>query len=303
MTTMTPSATSATPIDTVCIIGLGLIGGSLALALKQAGWARRIIGAGRHLKTLQQSLKTGLVDQVTDDYTKAVAEADLVVVSVPLGAMAEVFRQIKPALKTTAVVTDAGSAKASVVAAVQQVYGQVPAWFVPGHPIAGSERSGAEAAKADLYQRHRVILTPLPQTDPQAIHVVTEMWQAAGAFTETLTVEQHDRVLAATSHLPHIIAYSLVDSLAELDSVSKIFRYAAGGFKDFTRIASSDPVMWRDICLHNRDAVLAVLQRFDDDLQQLRQAIQQSEAETLLDTFSHAKQVRDRFIHCADEAD
>ena len=287
-------------INKMVVIGLGLIGGSLSLALKHAGFAHTIVAVGRDQNRLQMSLQRGLVDVVTTDYAEAITDADLIFISVPLGASLAVFTAIQPHLKPNAVITDAGSAKACVIQAAEKSLHEQFSQFVPGHPIAGSEKSGAAAADAHLYKKHRVILTPTANTSPQAEALVTTMWETAGAYVETMDVAHHDWVLAATSHLPHLIAYSLVDSLAELDSVQEIFRYAAGGFKDFTRIASSDPVMWRDICLNNRTALLDIIDRFDADLNKLRIAIREQNPEVLETAFLRAKQARDEFVHCAD---
>jgi prephenate dehydrogenase len=220
----------------------------------------------------------------------------MVLVSVPLGAMAAVFRAIKGHLAAHAVLTDAGSAKGSVIDAARQVFDGLPAAFVPGHPIAGTEQSGVEASFAGLYKDRRVILTPLPDTDTHATDRVRDMWEAAGADVVEMDPVHHDAVLAATSHLPHVLAYTLVESLVRLGDEGEVFEYAAGGFRDFTRIASSDPVMWRDICLANGDAIQLMLEHFFTDLQELTEAIQNRDGQHLLDIFSSAKAARDRFV-------
>jgi prephenate dehydrogenase len=282
-------------IERLCIIGVGLIGGSLARALRAAGHVGEIVGCSRSAAHLQRAVELGVIDRFDTDPAVAVQGADMVFVSVPLGAMAGVFEQIKHTLADVAVVTDGGSAKASVVADVAAVMGTVPAWFVPGHPIAGTEQSGVEASFAALYRDRRVILTPLPVTDAGAVERVRRMWQATGAVVKLMDVEHHDEVLAATSHLPHLLAFALVESLARMSEQREIFEYAAGGFRDFTRIASSDPVMWRDICLANRDAVLAMLARFNQDLDGLTAAIRDGDGERLLSVFTDAKAARDAF--------
>jgi prephenate dehydrogenase len=193
-------------------------------------------------------------------------------------------------------VTDAGSAKASVVEAAKSVFGNVPDYFVPAHPIAGREKSGVEAAITDLYVDHKVIVTPLPETSPEATQKVTAMWQATGAVVESMEVELHDQVLAATSHLPHVVAYSLVDTLSKSDASDEIFQYAAGGFRDFTRIASSDPTMWRDICLENRDAILMSLEALQANMQTLHEQISNADSDGIMETFTHAKSVRDDYM-------
>ena len=209
--------------------------------------------------------------------------------------MSAVFEKIKAGLGADSVVTDGGSAKASVVEALRQAGGELPSWFVPGHPIAGTEQSGVEASFAELYKGRRVILTPTAATDPAATQKVRAMWEAAGAVVNEMSVEHHDEVLAATSHLPHMLAYSLVDTLARMDDQQEIFDYAAGGFRDFTRIASSDPQMWHDICVANREQLVTILHAFNDDLQRLTHAVEQADSDYLKDTFTRAKKARDKF--------
>ena len=282
-------------IQRLCIIGVGLIGGSLARALREAAYVKEIVGFSRSAEHLQKAVDLGVIDRYHTDARKAVQDADMVFVSVPLGAMAAVFEAIKDALADAAVVTDGGSAKASVVEAVKKAVGRMPAWFVPGHPIAGTERSGVEASFADLYKGRRIILTPTAETDAEAVKKVRAMWEAAGASVNEMGVEHHDEVLAATSHLPHMLAFALVESLARMSEQREIFEYAAGGFRDFTRIASSDPLMWRDICLANRGALLAMVENFRDDLDDLTSAIRDQDAERVLKIFQDAKAARDAF--------
>jgi prephenate dehydrogenase len=219
----------------------------------------------------------------------------MVLVAVPLGAMRQVFGAIRDALDEDAVFTDAGSAKLSVIEDVKAVFGGVPKCFVPGHPIAGTENSGVEASFAELYRNRRVILTPVAETDARATQRVRTLWETAGAIVSEMDPVHHDEVLAATSHLPHLLAFALVESLARLSDQREIFEYAAGGFRDFTRIASSDPVMWRDICLANRPALLAMMERFSTDLDGLRQAIDTRDGERILAVFQAAKAARDGF--------
>ncbi|WJW76689.1 prephenate dehydrogenase/arogenate dehydrogenase family protein [Thiohalobacter sp. IOR34] len=283
-------------IRRLAIIGVGLIGGSLARALRAAGAVGEVVGSGRRAEHLQQAVDLGVIDRFSTDPAAAVTGADLIVVAVPLGAMGEVFRAIVPHLAADAVVTDVGSAKAAVVTALREALGEVPDWFVPGHPIAGTERSGVAASFAELFQGRRVILTPLAHTDPQAVARVRAMWQHAGAEVVEMGVELHDEVLAATSHLPHVLAFALVDSLARMHEHNEIFTYAAGGFRDFTRIASSDPVMWRDICLANRAALLDMIERFNRDLGEMTRAIEDGDGDALLEIFSRAKQARDEHV-------
>ncbi len=281
-------------IERLCIIGVGLIGGSLARALRKAGYVKEIVGCSRRAEHLQQALDLGVIDRFDTDAARAVAGADMVVVCVPLGAMEQTFRAIAPALADTAVVTDAGSAKASVVAAARAGFGSLPAGFVPGHPIAGTEQSGVAASFPDLYRDRKVILTPVAETAASATAQVQAMWEAAGAQVQCMDVEHHDEVLAATSHLPHVLAFQMVDTLARMSDEDEIFRYAAGGFRDFTRIASSDPVMWRDICLANAGAVLSMLKRYRADLDRLAAAIASGDGAELERVFRNAKDARDR---------
>lgn len=282
-------------IQRLCIIGVGLIGGSLALALRQAGKIKEVVGAGRDEAHLRKACDLGVIDRFDLDLARAVANADMVVLAVPLGAMYSVCDAIKPALNPGAVLTDVGSAKQAVVDAVGAVFGELPERFVPGHPIAGTERSGVEAAFPELYRGRRVILTPHARTAPAATLDVRRMWENVGAKVEEMDIAHHDQVLAATSHLPHVLAFALVDSLARMDERAEIFRYAAGGFRDFTRIASSDPVMWRDICLANSASIVEMLARYRDDLGLIADAISKRDGELLLEIFNRAKQSRDNF--------
>jgi len=284
-------------IERLCIIGVGLIGGSLARALRDAGSCRHVVGASRNLDNLRLAVELGVIDSYETDLARAVAGADMVLVAVPLGAMEPVFSAIRGSLAEGSVVTDAGSAKVSVIEAAHRAFGRVPEFFVPGHPIAGTERSGVAASLPDLYRNRRVILTPLPETALEATRKVRAMWEAAGARVAEMEPVHHDEVLAATSHLPHVLAFTLVESLARLHDKAEIFEYAAGGFRDFTRIASSDPVMWRDICLANGNAIQQMIERFITDLQVLDQAVEARDGERLLQIFGDAKAARDRFVH------
>lgn len=282
-------------IRRLAILGVGLIGGSLALALRRARHVGEVVGSGRREANLRRAVELGVIDHYSLDPAEAAAGADVVVLAVPLGAMEGLCRRIAPALGPETILTDVGSAKRAVVQAVEVGLGALPVGFVPGHPIAGTEQSGVEAAFADLFYHRRVILTPLPSTALRALGEVREMWEATGAVVEEMDVAHHDHVLAATSHLPHMLAFALVDSLARLEDKHEVFRYAAGGFRDFTRIASSDPVMWRDICLANREALLEMMGRFRDDMDRLAEAIEQGDGDTLLEIFRRAKQARDTF--------
>jgi prephenate dehydrogenase len=280
-------------IRCLCVVGVGLIGGSLARALKAAGAVTEVVGCGRNENSLRRALELGVIDRYEREPGRAVAGADVVLLAVPLGAMRVVMERMRGQLDPDTVVTDAGSAKACVLADARAVFGRVPETLVPGHPIAGTERSGVEASFAELFRGRRVILTPLADTSRRACALVTRMWSLTGAEVVEMGVAHHDQVLAATSHLPHLLAYSLVDTLARLDDHTEIFRFAAGGFRDFTRIASSDPVMWRDICVANREPLLQALEAFGHDLEKLAAAVREADGEAIQALFSRAKRARD----------
>ena len=284
-------------IQQLCIIGVGSIGGSLACALRKAGVVNEVIGAGRNAENLKTAVNLGVIDRYELDLQKAVNSADMVVLSVPLGAMTSVFKTIAPHLKDNAILTDVGSAKASVILAAEAAFGQLPPNLVPGHPIAGTEKSGVEAAFAELFYERRIILTPTLTSDRAAVSRVRAMWEACGAEVVEMDVIHHDEVLAATSHLPHMLAYTLVDTLARMDDSQEIFEYAAGGFRDFTRIASSDPQMWHDICLANHDALVTMLERFSSELNELTEAVRRNDSDYLKTLFTRAKQARDGFCN------
>lgn len=284
-----------TPLfDTVAIIGVGLIGGSLARALRAAGACRTIVGGGRDEASLQRAQQLGVIDRYHLDACAAVEGADMVVLAVPLGATRAVFTAIKPGLASHAVLTDVGSAKQCVIQDACAVWGAMPRHFVPGHPLAGAEKSGVEASFATLFYARRVILTPLPHTDPTCLQQVQEMWRLSGARVEQMTPAHHDEILAATSHLPHVLAYVLVETLRRMDESEAIFRYTAGGFRDFTRIAASQPEMWRDICLANRGAILSMLEHYMTHLSDLRATLIAGDGSALHTLFEHAKTTRER---------
>lgn len=280
--------------ERIAIVGVGLIGGSFGLALKAAGHAGEIVGIGRDAGRLQQAIDRGAIDRAETDAAAGVAAADVVLLAVPMGAMHAVLASIAPGLEADTVVTDAGSTKGSFVADARAVLGSL-ARVVPGHPVAGTERSGVEAAFAELYRDRRVILTPVEETEADAVERVERLWARTGARVERLAVDDHDRLLAATSHLPHMLAFGLVDALARNPEADALFRYAAGGFRDFTRIASSDPMMWRDICIANREHLLAALQAYRDDLDEITAEVDAGDGEALLARFRRAKTARDRF--------
>jgi prephenate dehydrogenase len=280
-------------IKHLAIIGVGLIGGSLALALKKAGLVEQVTGYSRSQAAREEALALGIIDKTAESLAEAVADADMVFVAVPMGAMQAVFEQLAPHLKPQTIVTDGGSAKQQVIDAARQALGNKFDYFVPGHPIAGTEKSGPSAAFAELYQQHRVVLTPVAETNKSALEQVRQMWQQAGADVFEMEVEHHDVVLAATSHLPHVLAFNLVGMLAQREDCDEVLRYAAGGFRDFSRIASSDAVMWRDICLGNRGAILELLQQYRSGLDKIEQAIRQDDGDYLIDIFGRAKKARD----------
>jgi prephenate dehydrogenase len=283
-------------IDRLTIIGVGLIGGSLARALKSVGAVKEIVGTGRSKQHLQRAHELGVIDHIESDMGAAVSNADIVVVAVPVGAMESVFTELAPHLSDKTVLTDVGSSKASVVEAAKKAFGKLPTNFVPAHPIAGTEKSGVENSFTELFQQRRVILTPTETSSTDAVSRVRDMWEQAGAIVTEISVSHHDEVLAATSHLPHLLAFALVDTLATMDDKQEIFDYAAGGFRDFTRIASSDPLMWHDICVHNEPALLKILDRFSADLNSLRKAIADNDGDYILKVFSRAKEARDQLM-------
>ena len=281
-------------INHLVIIGVGLIGSSLALSLKKSGFVNRVTGCGRKEINLRKGLELGVLDDYKLTVAEAIKGADVVVIAVPLGAMKAVFQQIEPALELGTVITDVGSAKATVLSDARASLGEHFNQFVPGHPIAGSELSGVEAGDANLYQGRKVILTPEQDTAEQAVKIIQQMWLETGAAVELMTVEHHDRVLAATSHLPHMLAFSLVSHLSKMSDQDEIFNYAAGGFRDFTRIASSDPVMWRDICMANGDALLELIEGFKNELDEIAKAIRNKKPEALFELFRDSKHSRDQ---------
>ncbi|MCK5661848.1 MAG: prephenate dehydrogenase/arogenate dehydrogenase family protein [Thiotrichaceae bacterium] len=280
-------------IDHLCIIGVGLIGGSFARAVRQAGLVNHITGCGRNIENLKKAAELGVIDDFSQDISEAVKKADLIFIATPVGSFESILSQIKGSMKDGAIITDGGSTKTSVIEAAKSVFNEVPENFVPGHPIAGTENSGVEASFATLYQDHRVILTPLKQTKLEAVEYISQLWESTGAQVVIMDAHHHDLVLAATSHLPHLLAFSLVNTLTTLDEKQEIFENAAGGFRDFTRIASSDPSMWQDICLANKDALLEHLDLFSSDLKQLRSALQEGDGDFLKQIFTRAKHSRD----------
>lgn len=281
-------------VEKLALIGTGLIGGSFALALKQAGAVGEVLGVGRNPARLTVARELGLIDRAAD--WRDAGQADCILLALPVGETETVLRQLAPHLKPGAIVTDAGSTKAKVVAAARAALGARFADFVPGHPVAGSEQSGPGAALADLYRGKHVVLTPQEETRPDATATVRALWEAAGGEVELLDAGQHDRIFAAVSHLPHLAAFALVDDLAQRPDSAVIFRFAASGFRDFTRIAGSSPEMWRDIALANREALLAELDAYTAALQTLRAALSAGEAETLMKIFARARDAREDWM-------
>ena len=263
--------------------------------MRAAGCVNTITGVGRDTKNLERAKSLKVIDDYSTDIKIAVAGADVVLVATPLGSMQVVFEQLATCLPKDCIITDVGSTKQHVMDVVEKAFGALPGNFVPGHPIAGTEKSGVEAAYAELFQQRRVILTPQPETNKEAVEIVRQMWLACGAELVEMQPKHHDEVLAETSHLPHMLAYALVDTLARMDDNKEIFEFAAGGFRDFTRIASSDPQMWHDICLANREQLAKVLHAFNDDLQRLTRAVEEADSEFLKETFTRAKKARDQF--------
>ena len=283
-------------IKRLCVIGVGLIGGSLARALRAAGFVDEVIGCGRSAENLERALALDVIDAYALDPAAAVEGADVVVVASALAASAEIFTVIAPAIRADCVVTDVGSAKSQIVAAARRAFGDKFPRFVPGHPIAGTEKSGVDASFDSLFDDHRVILTPVEETAVDALAAVADMWRATGARVVEMDVARHDAVLAATSHLPHMLAYALVDCLASVDDADEIFANAAGGFRDFSRIASSNPAMWCEIALDNRAELLRMLDRFSTTFNALREALSRQDREALIDMFNRAKATRDRIV-------
>lgn len=277
------------------VVGLGLIGGSFAKGMREKGLFDEVVGVDLDAESRRLAVELGVVDRCETELAAACQGAAVIQLAVPILAMEKLLGQLAKLELGEAVLTDVGSAKGNVVRAVRLAFDGKVARFVPGHPIAGSEQSGVEASNAELFRRHKVILTPQESTDAAALALVDSLWRSLGADVEHMEVEHHDQVLAATSHLPHLLAFTLVDSLAKRSENLEIFRYAAGGFRDFTRIAGSDPVMWHDIFLANREAVLRTLDAFRDDLDALRGAVDAGDGHQLLGVFTRARHAREHF--------
>ncbi|MGB6116811.1 MAG: prephenate/arogenate dehydrogenase family protein [Mesorhizobium sp.] len=290
--------------DKIALVGIGLIGSSLARVIRQKNLAGHISISTRSQSTLRRAEELGLGDSYSADAALAVADADLVIVSVPVGSSGVVAAEIAPALKRGAILTDVGSTKRSVIA---QMAPHVPAGvhFIPGHPLAGTEKSGPDSGFASLFENRWCIFTPLPDTDADALQKLSDFWRACGSNVDTMDADHHDRVLAIVSHLPHIIAYNIVGTASDLEEVSEgeVIKYAASGFRDFTRLAASDPTMWRDVCLHNKDAILEMLARFSEDLAYLQKAVRWGKGDELFDLFTRTRAVRRSIIDAGQEVD
>jgi len=279
-------------IGKLAIFGVGLIGGSFALALREAGAVGEIVGVGRSTENLRAALDLGVIDRIAADAADAVDHADLVLLAMPVGQMGAVMRQIAPHLTTGCAVTDAGSTKQDVVALARSELAGNLSSFVPGHPIAGAENSGVTAARAELFRDRNTVLTPLPESNPAAVELTAAAWRACGAQVAKMSAAEHDAIFAAVSHLPHLLSFALVDDIAAKANAAELFRYAASGFRDFTRIAASSPEMWRDICLANREALLNELDAYQLQLGRLREMLDKSDGAGLEQVFQQARQAR-----------
>ncbi|MBB5535209.1 cyclohexadieny/prephenate dehydrogenase [Rhizobium giardinii] len=294
----------AKQFDTIALVGIGLIGSSIAREIKDKGLARSVTVSSRSDATLKRAQELGLGDRYTTSAAEAVKDADLVVVSVPVGASGAVAAEIAANLKPGAIVTDVGSTKGSVIA---QMAPHMPpgVHFIPGHPIAGTEYSGPDAGFIGLFKGRWCILTPLPETDEAAKAKLRTFWETLGSMVDDMDPEHHDKVLAIVSHLPHIIAYNIVGTADDLEAVteSEVIKYSASGFRDFTRLAASDPIMWRDVCLHNKDAILEMLARFSEDLAYLQRAIRWGDGDKLFDLFTRTRAIRRSIIQAGQDTE
>ena len=285
-------------LNKLVIIGVGLIGGSFALALRKADLVKHVIGIGRSQQNLQRAIELGIIDEIATDMTSALHSADLVFLAMPVGQTAHIMEKIAPHLQANTIITDAGSTKQDVITAARHhLPMQNRHHFVPGHPIAGTEQSGAQAAQADLYHDKHVILTPLPETSTLATEHVRQLWQACGAQVSIMPADEHDQILAATSHLPHLLAFTMMNHLNHItDHPENMLRFAGSGLRDFTRIASSSPEMWRDICLANRETLLRQIDGYQNELKALQEMLKNHDGEALEKAFSQARNARDNWL-------
>jgi cyclohexadieny/prephenate dehydrogenase len=297
-----PDQDSKIIFKTIALIGIGLIGSSIARAAKRDGLVKHISVSARSQESLDKAVELGIADSVTLDQAEAVKDADLVIICSPIGAYPTIIEAVAPGLKQGAIVSDVGSVKQAVIRDLEP---HIPkgVHLVPAHPVAGTEHSGPEAGFPELFEDRWCIITPPPGTDEKSVDLVTQFWQALGSNIEIMEPEHHDLVMAMTSHLPHLIAYTIVGTATDLEKslTNEVIKFSAGGFRDFTRIAASDPTMWRDVFLNNRDAVLEMLQRFSEDITALQRAIRWGEGETLHDLFSRTQEVRRGVIEAKQE--
>ena len=284
-------------LNKLVIFGVGLIGGSVALALKQAGFVRHVVGIGRTGENLQTALDLGVIDAVETDPAKAVIGADMVMIATPVAQIPAILAVIAPHLNSDTIITDVGSTKSDIIRHAKQHLPHHLARFVAGHPIAGAEKSGVTAARADLFDGKNIVLTPIAETDAQALEKVTELWQTPGARVIEMTANAHDNIFAAVSHLPHLLAFALVDEIASRPNATQLFEFAASGFRDFTRIAGSSPEMWRDISLANREALLNELAAYQNELAVIRALLENQDSAGLQALFEHASQARNDWVN------
>ena len=285
------------------LIGVGLIGGSFALSLKKAQAVTHIVGLDRHLIYLETAKRLGIIDSFTDDMASAVVDADLIVIATPVAQTGKILSAIYPYLQANTIVTDAGSTKADVVLAARNSLAEKISQFVPAHPIAGREKNGPEAAIGDLYVGKKAVITRLPENADRSVELVAQAWRLCGAIIHHLSPKEHDQVFASVSHLPHLLAYALVDDIAAKPHADRLFQYAASGFRDFTRIAGSSPEMWRDISLANRDAILEELDSYSLKLKQLRASLEASDSLALESIYSRAQTARVNWINAIEAAE
>ncbi|MDB4057374.1 prephenate dehydrogenase/arogenate dehydrogenase family protein [Candidatus Thioglobus sp.] len=281
-------------INKITIIGVGLIGGSLAKAIKENNLAKVVFGFGRDLNRLEAAQKANVIDQFSTNLKDAINNSDIVIIATPVGSFQEILSEIKPFLTSKIVISDVGSTKTNIASIVSQTLGDYSNYFIPAHPIAGKEKSGFEASEANLFNNRKVIITPLETSSPDSISLIQKMWEGTGADVDFMSPESHDELLGMTSHLPHMLAFSLVNYLISKNPSASI--YAAGGFKDFSRIASGDAVMWRDICIQNKDQIISHIKGYQKTLNSLVDAIENENSDELDLLFTSAKKTRDSWV-------
>jgi prephenate dehydrogenase len=281
-------------INKITIIGVGLIGGSLAKAIKENNLAKVVFGFGRDLNRLEAAQKANVIDQFSTNLKDAINDSDIVIIATPVGSFKEILSEIKPFLTSKIVISDVGSTKTNIASIVSQTLGDYSNYFIPAHPIAGKEKSGFEASEANLFNNRKVIITPLETSNPNSISLIQKMWEGTGADVDFMSPESHDELLGMTSHLPHMLAFSLVNYLISKNPSASI--YAAGGFKDFSRIASGDAVMWRDICIQNKDQIISHIKGYQKTLNSLVDAIENENSNELDLLFTSAKKTRDSWV-------